>query len=261
MVAFLRSDQREAIFHAVQEMYTEVAQSPEKTFHFPTGRAACLFVGYPDAELDVLPETAVESFAGVGYPFAAQAIRKGNRVLDIGSGAGTDALLAATLVGSEGKVWGIDMTPAMIAKARANSAGNRFGHVEFLEGNAEQIPLPDAVADVVTSNGVLNLVPDKSKAFAQIFRVLRQGGQFQISDIVVGKPILSQSREDPQLWAECIVGAVMESEYRGMLREAGFTGVEIIRRLDYFSKSSEPDTRRVAASYGALSMTLKGYKP
>ena len=261
MIANLGIEQREAILYAVQAMYTQVASVPDKVFHFPTGRPACAFVGYPETQLDAVPSSAVESFAGVGYPFAAEVIQEGNRVLDVGSGSGTDALLASILAGPLGKVWGIDMTAAMLSKARANAVKMRTDHVEFLEGNAEKIPMPDAAVDVVTSNGVLNLVPDKPRAFAEIHRVLRPGGRIQISDIVLDKPILAKSREDPQLWAECIVGAVLEAEYREMLEAAGFRDVEVIRSLDYFAKSSEPDTKRVAAFYGAKSVTLKGRKP
>src|SRR5712691_9821536 len=163
----------EQILAAVQQMYTEVATLPSKQFHFPTGRDACLFVGYPADWLDLLPPTAVESFAGVGFPFRAGVIRPGDRVLDIGSGSGTDALIAAGLVGARGKVLALDITPAMLAKLRRNVAKAGAAHVEVVEGNAEAIPLPDASVDVVTSNGVLNLVPDKAKAFAEIFRVLR----------------------------------------------------------------------------------------
>lgn len=261
MVAFRGAVQREAIFQAVQQMYTEVATHPHKLFHFPTGRAACRFVGYPPDQLEAIPTTAVESFAGVGYPFAGGVIQKGDRVLDIGSGSGTDVLLAATLVGTDGHVWGIDMTAAMLQKARANAMKMSHMHIEFLEGNAEEIPLPDAAVDVVTSNGVLNLVPDKAKAFAQIFRVLRPGGQIQISDIALAKPILPRSRENPQLWAECIVGAILESEYIEMLGATGFHDIAVIGSLDYFSQSSEAETREVAAAYGAKSISLKGRKP
>lgn len=256
MVAFLQN--KKGIFHAVSEMYTEVARFPEKAFHFPTGRAACLFVGYPPEELDAIPETAVESFAGVGYPFAIGAIRRGERVLDVGSGSGTDVFVAARRVGPSGKVFGLDMTEAMLKKARANAEKMGASHVEFIEGNAEKIPLPGASVDVVTSNGVLNLVPDKRKAFSEIFRVLRPGGRIQIADIVLGKPIKEASRNNPKLWAECIVGAVLEEECLSLFREAGFEEVKTIGRLDYFSRSAEPDTREAAASYGAETILIRG---
>jgi ubiquinone/menaquinone biosynthesis C-methylase UbiE len=249
------------IFKAVSEMYTDVASHPSRQFHFPTGRPACLFVGYPKEQLDAIPETAVESFAGVGYPFSVGAIKTGDRVLDIGSGSGTDVLIASALVGPRGKVYGLDMTEAMLSKARANAEKMGTTHVEFIKGNAEKIPLPDASVDVVTSNGVLNLVPDKPKTFSEIFRVLRPGGRIQIADIVLGKPIKAESRNNPQLWAECIVGAVLEEDYLELFRAAGFKNATVISELDYFSKSPEADTREVAAKYGAKTVVIKGGKP
>ncbi|MBI3597413.1 MAG: methyltransferase domain-containing protein [Nitrospirae bacterium] len=260
MVAFV-GDRKDSIFQAVSQMYTDVASCPSRQFHFPTGRPACLFVGYPKEQLDAIPETAVESFAGVGYPFSVGAIKNGDRVLDIGSGSGTDVLIASAFVGPRGKVYGLDMTDAMLSKARANAEKMGTPHVEFVKGNAEKIPLPDASVDIVTSNGVLNLVPDKPKAFSEIFRVLRPGGRIQIADIVLGKPIKAESRNNPQLWAECIVGAVLEEEYLELFRAAGFKDAKVIGELDYFSKSPEADTREVAAKYGAKTVVIKGSKP
>ena len=259
MVAIV-SQQRERILEAVQAMYAEVAACPEKVFHFPTGRAACIQVGYPAAQLDAIPATAVESFAGVGYPFAADVLRPGDRVLDVGSGSGTDALIAARMVGPAGRVYALDMTESMRAKLAANAAQAGLANVTVLDGEAEEIPLPDGAVDVVTSNGVLNLVPDKRRALAEIFRVLRAGGRFQLSDIVLGRPVSQKSRENPKLWAECIVGAVKEEEYMEMLGALKFGNIESLRRLDYFSGSSSADTRKVAASFGAESVVLRATK-
>lgn len=255
MVALL-SDKREFIFRAVQEMYTDVALHPGKTFHFPTGRLACLFVGYPAEQLDQLPAGAVESFAGVDYPFAADVIRPDDTVLDIGSGSGTDALLAS-LLATCGRVYGLDMTPAMLEKIRRSVACRATQRVQVLEGNAEEIPLPDASVDVVTSNGVLNLVPDKRRAFAEVARVLRPGGRLQVSDIALDTPVSDRSRSDPKLWAECVVGAVTEGDYLALLREHGLEA-EVIRRQDYFSGSASADTRRAAKALGAHAITLRG---
>ena len=163
----LWSEKKEFILKAVEEMYTDVAARPGAVFHFPTGRLACLFVGYPADQLDCLPEEATESFAGVGYPFSPDVIRQGDAVLDVGSGSGTDTLIAAMLTGPSGVVYGLDMTQAMREKLQRIVAAKQIGHVRVIEGNAEHIPLPDASIDVVTSNGVLNLVPDKPTAFAR----------------------------------------------------------------------------------------------
>lgn len=258
MVAMV-SDKREFIFKAVREMYSDVAEHPGKQFHFPTGRLACLFVGYPAEQLDLLPPTALESFAGVGYPFAAGVIGQGDTVLDIGSGSGTDTLLASTLVACS-RVYGLDMTPAMLDKLRRNAAAMGATRIELLEGNAEEIPLPDASVDVVTSNGVLNLVPDKRRAFAEIVRVLKPGGRLQLSDIALRNPVSEKSRADPQLWAECVVGAVVEDDYLMLLREAGLAA-EVIGRQDYFSGSVSADTRRAARTLGAHAITLRGKRP
>jgi SAM-dependent methyltransferase len=253
------SNNKEFIFKAVVEMYTDVATHPGTTFHFPTGRLACLFVGYPGAQLDPLPAAAPESFAGVGYPFAAGAIREGDRILDIGSGSGTDTLIASSLTGPRGKVYGLDMTLAMLDKLRRNVAAMGAANVEPIEGNAEQIPLPDASVDVVTSNGVLNLVPDKPRAFAEITRVLKPGGRLQIADISLATPVSDKARADPKLWAECVVGAVVEDDYVAQLRAAGLS-VEVISRFDYFAGSVNPDTRRVAHGLGAHTIVLRGAK-
>jgi arsenite methyltransferase len=252
---------RDEIFKAVQEMYTDVAASPGKTFHFPTGREACLFVGYPAMQLDSVPEAAVESFAGVGYPFRADVIEPGARVLDIGSGSGTDALIAARLIGPFGTLWALDMTAAMLEKLRANASLADAHRVAPLDGNAESIPLPEGSVDVVTSNGVLNLVPDKAKAFAEIFRVLKPGGRVQLADIVVAAPIGEKSRADPKLWAECVVGAMVEEDYLGLCRAAGFADIAVLRRFDYFAASISADTRRIAASLGARAIEVTMRRP
>jgi arsenite methyltransferase len=253
--------QRDIIFDAVQAMYTEVATRPEQEFHFPTGRAACEYVGYPAAELDGLPAAAVESFAGVGYPFAAAVIRPGDTVLDIGSGSGTDALIAARRVGPTGEVVGLDMTEAMRRKLTENARGIDADQVRALDGNAESIPLPDQSVDVVTSNGVLNLVPEKEQAVREIFRVLPPGGRVQIADIVVDTQPSETCRSNPQLWAECIVGATSEEEYLEYFRSAGFVEVEVLSHLDYFSRSASPETRKVAGSFGARTMVMRAVKP
>lgn len=260
MVAIL-SNQREVILDAVRRMYTAVAGEPEREFHFPTGRRACEFVGYPAEQLDPLPPTALESFAGVGYPFRAGVIRPGDVVLDLGSGSGTDALIASRLVGTGGRVIGLDLTEAMREKLRANAALVGAANVEVLAGNAEEIPLPDASVDVVTTNGVLNLVPDKPRAIREIARVLRAGGRLQIADIVVETLPSEACRSHPELWAECVVGATTVETYLAEFAAAGLADLEMLGRLDYFAGSSSAETRKVAGSFGAHSVVLQGRKP
>lgn len=260
MVAIV-SQKREAIRRAVLDMYTAVAGSPQARYHFPIGRAACAALGYPEDILAGLPERALESFAGVGYPFAAGVVQEGDHVLDVGSGSGTDALICARLVGPRGRVTALDMTPDMRAKLAAAAAAAGFVNVEVLAGEAESIPLPDASVDVVTTNGVLNLVPDKARALAEIFRVLKPGGRLQIADIALARQVAERYRQDPRMWAECVVGAVEEERYLTMLRNAGFENVERLRELDYFALSSSDETRQVARLFNAHSVALRAVKP
>lgn len=257
----ITSENRDVILDAVRGMYTNLANAPDGPFHFATGRAACEYVGYSDDELDPLPSTALESFAGVAHPFRAEMIREGDDVLDVGSGSGTDALIASRLTGPDGSVIGLDLTRAMREKLEVNAELAGAENVRTLDGSAEDIPLPDASVSVVTSNGVLNLVPDKEGAIREIFRVLRPGGRIQISDIVVESPPSDACRAKPQLWAECIVGAVTLDEYLDTLQDVGFRDVEVIQRVDYFAASPSEDTREVAGSFGAHAVVLRGMKP
>jgi SAM-dependent methyltransferase len=256
----ITSDQRDVIFAAVRAMYTEVAAHPDQRFHFPHGRAACEFLGYPADLLDRIPAAAVESFAGVGYPFAAAVIRPGDTVLDVGSGSGTDALIAAGLAGPAGRVIGLDMTEAMRRKLERNARAMGAATVEVLDGNAEDIPLPDASVDVVTSNGVINLIPDKSGAVQEIARVLRPGGRLQVADIVVRTLPSEACRSRPQLWAECIVGATTEADCLDRFVHSGFTEIEVLARCDYFARSESPETRNVAEGFGARAIVFRGRK-
>lgn len=249
-----------SILDAVQQMYEEVAVSPTKDFHFPTGRESCRYLGYPEEALDDLSDRAVESFAGVGYPFLADAIEPGDTVVDIGSGSGVDALIAGTKTGPEGLVYGIDMTPAMIAKAEENIDEAGLDHVYILEGRADHLPLDDGAIDVVTSNGVFNLAPDKEAAFREVHRVLAPGGRIQIADIVLSEPVSGSSKANPQLWAECIVGAEPEEVYLDLVRSAGFDDIAVIDRLDYFARSSDASTRKVAKGLGAHTIVFTGEK-
>ena len=185
---------------AIRLEYTEVANQPAKGFHFMTGRALATRLGYPAERVDALPDAAVESFAGVGNPFTWGALQPGERVLDLGSGAGFDALLAAGMVGPSGSVTGIDMTPAMLEKANDKARQLGLTNVAFRQGYLEELPVPDESVDVVISNGVINLCPDKRAVLAEANRVLKPGGRMQVSDIVVLHAVPDEAKTDIGLW-------------------------------------------------------------
>ena len=185
---------------AIQEEYAEVAACPLKGFHFHTGRFLADRLGYPHERVDALPDAVVESFAGVGNPFSWGDLRPGETVVDLGSGAGFDAVLAAEMVGPAGRVIGVDMTPAMLVKARRNAELLGLRHAEFREGFLEELPVADATADVVISNGVINLCPDKAAALGEAYRVLKPGGRLQVADILVAKEVPQSAKADIGLW-------------------------------------------------------------
>jgi arsenite methyltransferase len=183
----------------IKKTYASVSEEPEKDFIFPTGRAWAEDLDYP-AELANVPESAVESFAGVANPWAMGRLAPGERILDLGSGAGTDSLIAAQMVGPQGTVTGIDMTPAMLVKARAAAAEIGLANVVFVAGEAEQLPFADASFDVVISNGVIDLVPDKDAVFSEIYRVLVAGGRIQVADVTIQNPVSAEGRRNIDLW-------------------------------------------------------------
>jgi arsenite methyltransferase len=183
----------------IKKTYASVSQEPEKDFVFPTGRAWAEDLDYPP-ELTNVPEAATESFAGVANPFSLGRLEPGERVADLGCGAGTDTLVAAQMVGPDGWVTGIDMTPEMLAKARTAKGELGVSNVEFVEGEIERLPFEDGTLDVVISNGVVDLVPDKEAVFAEIFRVLRPGGRIQIADVTIQNPVSEAGRRDIDLW-------------------------------------------------------------
>src|SRR6266496_3918838 len=185
---------------AIQAEYAEVAQHPTNGFHFHTGRPLARLLGYDDAWLEGIPEGAIESFAGTGNPFSLGTLRPGERVVDVGAGAGIDSLIAATMVGPTGQVVGVDMTTEMLGKARRNAVAAGLSNVEFREGYGEALPVPDGWADVVVSNGVLNLFPDKSAGLREMARVLKPGGRLQIGDIIVQKAVPESAKRKIDLW-------------------------------------------------------------
>jgi arsenite methyltransferase len=191
---------RESLRCEIRKEYTEVARNPSKGFHFHTGRPLARMLGYDDAWLEHVPEPSIDSFAGTGNPFALGPIRSGENVVDVGSGGGIDSLVAAWMTGSSGRVVGIDMTPVMLAKARGSADAVGAGNIEFREGHAEELPIEDGWADVVISNGVVNLCPDKLQVFLEMHRVLKTGGRLQIGDILVQKAVPESAKRDIDLW-------------------------------------------------------------
>ena len=191
---------RDHLRRAISDEYGEVASDPDKEFHFHIGRVQAEIVGYDDKWLEGIPQTAVESFAGTGNPFSLGDITAGECVVDIGSGAGTDSLIAARMVAPDGEVVGVDMTPAMLEKARQAASEAGFENVSFRQGYGEELPVPDGWADVVISNGVLNLMPDKDAALREMARVLKADGRLQIADILVEKPVPNDAKRQIDLW-------------------------------------------------------------
>jgi arsenite methyltransferase len=183
----------------IRRTYAAVSQEPERDFIFPTGRSWAEDLDYP-ALLANVPDRAVESFAGVANPFSLGALEPGEDVLDLGSGAGTDSLIAAQMVGPNGSVTGIDMTPEMLAKSRAAAIAMGLGNVTFIEADAERLPFDDASFDVVISNGVIDLIPDKDAVFTGIFRVLVPGGRLQVADVTIQRPVSDEGKRDIDLW-------------------------------------------------------------
>jgi SAM-dependent methyltransferase len=185
----------------VSEKYTDVALHPEEGFHFHNGRPLAMMLGYDQTEVDALPRATVDSFAGTGNPFSMGELRTGEAVLDVGCGAGFDTLIAARRVGPTGRVIGVDMTEAMREKARAGAASLGMTNVDIREGLAEHLPVESESVDVVISNGVVNLTPDKLAVLREMHRVLKPGGRLQIADIVVHKEVPQDARDDIDLWA------------------------------------------------------------
>jgi SAM-dependent methyltransferase len=190
----------ESLRFAIQKEYELVACEPARGFHFHTGRPLARRLGYSEDWLDGIPEASIESFAGTGNPFSLGALQPGERVVDVGSGAGIDSLIAARRVAPGGRVVGVDMTPSMLDKARRAAEQARFGNVEFRQGYAEALPVEDGWADIVISNGVLNLVPEKLTALQEMRRVLKPGGRLQIGDILVQKAVSESAKSRIDLW-------------------------------------------------------------
>jgi ubiquinone/menaquinone biosynthesis C-methylase UbiE len=238
----------------VKRMYEEVALESAHEFHFETGRPLAERLGYPASELHRIPAEAIESFAGVGYFLDLAAIVPGESVLDLGSGSGTDSFLAAVLTGRGGRVVGIDMTDAQLAKARRLADEDGLANVEFRDGYIERPPIDDATFDCVISNGVVNLSPDKPAVFAAAAGALRSGGRLALADIVSAEQLPDGVTCDAALWAACIGGAMQRDRYRETIEAAGFE-VDTWREntaYKFVSKRADDATRK----YGVTSISL-----
>ena len=184
----------------IKKTYAQVSTEQDTEFIFPTGRAWALDLGYPADLLERVPESSAGSFAGVANPFSLGPLQPGEQVLDLGSGAGTDSLVAAQMIGPTGRVTGIDMTPEMVATAQAGARAMGAENVKFLGGEAEELPFPDGSFDVVISNGVIDLIPDKEAVFSELYRVLRPGGRLQLADVTIQQPVSEEGRRNIDLW-------------------------------------------------------------
>jgi arsenite methyltransferase len=238
----------------VKRMYEEVALEPEREFHFETGRPLTQRLGYPPAELDRIPAAAIDSFAGVGYFLDLAAITPGETVLDLGSGSGTDSFLAALATGPSGRVIGVDMTAAQLAKSRDLAAELGFSQTDFREGYTETPPVDDASVDCVISNGVINLSPDKPAVFAAAARALRPGGRLALSDIVTAQQLPEGVTCDASLWAACIGGAMQRDGYRAAIETAGFEIEAWRENTEYRFASDRADN--ATQKYGVKSISL-----
>jgi ubiquinone/menaquinone biosynthesis C-methylase UbiE len=241
----------------VKRMYEEVALEPQHKFHFETGRLLAERLGYPPAELDQIPAAAIDSFAGVGYFLDLAAIQPGEIVLDLGSGSGTDSFLAALATGPDGKVIGIDMTNAQLAKARALARLN-FPQCAFRAGYIETPPVDDASVDCVISNGVINLSPDKPAVFAAAARAMRPGGRLALADIVTEHQLPEGVTCDASLWAACIGGAMRHDGYRAAIEQAGFRIETWRTNTEYRFVSDRADN--ATRKYGVTSISLLARK-
>jgi ubiquinone/menaquinone biosynthesis C-methylase UbiE len=238
----------------VKEMYTRVAVDPHGTFHFEMGRTMALRLGYTGDELDAAPAESVESFAGVGYYFDLANLRPGEDVVDLGSGSGMDSFIAAQKVGAGGHVTGIDMTDAQLAKADRLGKGNASGLVLFRQGLIDATGLPDRCCDVVISNGVINLSPDKDAVFREAARLLRPGGRLALADIVTNVPLPETVTCDATLWAACIGGAMQRDGWVESIEQAGFTVTVMKANHEYrfLSRSAQNAVR----DYGVHSVSV-----
>lgn len=243
----------------VKGMYREVAEEPEKEFHFETGRGLAERLGYDVSSLDKIPAGAIESFAGVGHFFDLADLSEGETVLDLGSGSGMDVFMAALKVGSEGMVIGVDMTDEQLAKASRLAAEANFGNVQFKKSYIEHLPVEDESIDAVISNGVINLAPDKPRVFLEAARVLKPGGRLAIADIVTNEQLPEGVTCDASLWAACIGGAMQRDDYREAMGDAWLEIRTLREQPEYRFISDE--AQGATEKYGVRAVSVLAVKP
>ena len=249
-------NEQEKVTDAVKAHYASLARQTKPSCCAPssccTPAVTDISTGYTSDDLAHLPAGANMGL-GCGNPTAMADIKPGETVIDLGSGPGIDCFLAAPRVGPQGRVIGIDMTPEMIARARANATAGGYGNVEFRLGQIEDMPVESGTADMVISNCVINLSPDKPRVFAEIHRVLRPGGRFSVSDIVANGTIPPEVRTDMEKWAGCVAGALGKDEYLDIIRRAGFTDITIKAEVEYDYHKTD--------NYSLASITVTARKP
>ncbi len=248
----------EKLEREVKNVYRSVAETPDEDYHFEMGRGLAERLGYPPADLDRIPEEALESFAGVGYHFDLADIASGDDVLDLGSGSGTDAFVAALHVGDDGSVTGLDMTDEQLAKSRQLRDEADLDVVSFESGYIEKLPFDDETFDVVISNGVINLSAEKDRVFAEANRVLRPGGTLAISDIISETQMPDSIKSDADLWAACIGGAMQINRYTDVVESAGFDVLEVRENPQYEFVSDQ--AAGACEKYGVKSISLVAHK-
>jgi arsenite methyltransferase len=242
----------------VKKMYRDVAMNPAGEYHFEMGRGLAEKLGYEKTDLDRIPAAAIESFAGVGYYFDLADLKEGDHVLDLGSGSGMDSFIASLKVGASGKVAGIDMTDEQLEKAEHLRKGYQVENVSFHKSYIENLPFPDKSFDVVISNGVINLIPDKEKAFAEVSRILKPGGRMVIADIVTEKQLPENVTCNSTLWAACIGGASQQGDYRNSIEKSGLE-IQSIRNNETYSFISK-SAKGASKEFGVKSVSLSAVK-
>ena len=242
---------------AIKAEYKEVVCNVNHEIHFTSGRKLAQRLGYSEKTMSYIPEEAIRPFAGVGNPFAMGGLVEGEVILDIGSGGGFDCLYASVISEGLTEIYGLDMTDAMIEQASRNVSDTGVTNIKFIKGYAEEMPFPTASIDLVISNGVINLCPDKYKVYREIYRVLKPGGRFMIGDVMLEKAVPDESRDLIHLWTNCVAGAITQNEYLEIVKSAGFKSPAIKNSYDVFKDAR---IAKSAAYFGAKGYNIMGRK-